>query len=127
MPLQTRSCPYRYLCESVSHKNCRLLAVCCLLNISISLVSPRLPAMGFAFAFSSRPPGRVPSKTTQGQFGALGSKLYQMLAKGHHDLKLSKEHMARITLWLDCNSVFFGAYKNVEAQLSGEYVKPELD
>jgi len=32
----------------------------------------------------------------------------------------------RITLWLDCNSEFLGAYENAPAQARGEVVHPEL-
>jgi len=66
-------------------------------------------------------------RTIPGHFGARASKLYQMIEKGHHDLKLSKEDLHRITLWLDCNSDFFGAYKNTLAQAEGKVVTPELE
>ena len=39
--------------------------------------------------------------------------------KGHHDVRLTKEELHRITLWLDCNSDFFGAYEDTEAQSGG--------
>lgn len=65
--------------------------------------------------------------TTPGQFGARASKLYQMLAKGHHDLKLSKEDLYRISLWLDCNSDFFGSYENLDEQFEGKVVIPRLE
>jgi hypothetical protein len=61
-----------------------------------------------------------------GQVGARASKLYQMLAKGHHDLKLSPEELRRITLWLDCNSNFYGAYTEPEKQARGGVVPPKL-
>ena len=67
------------------------------------------------------------SRTVAGKFGAKASKLYAMLRKGHNDVKLSKEDMHRITLWLDCNSEFYGAYKNTEAQSRGEPVRAALD
>ena len=66
-------------------------------------------------------------RTIPGKFGARASRLYQMLAKGHNKLQLSTEDMHRITLWLDCNSDFFGAYKNTEAQARGEIVQPTLE
>jgi hypothetical protein len=67
--------------------------------------------------------------TVPGQFGAKASKLYQMLAKSHHDLKLSDEDLHRITLWLDCASMFYGVYEKEggEAQLRGEIAKPTLE
>jgi len=67
-------------------------------------------------------------RTTPGQFGAKASKLYAILQKGHYDVKLSAEEMHRITLWLDCCSVFYGVYEKEggEAQLRGEVVQPTL-
>ena len=50
-----------------------------------------------------------------------------MLAKGHNDVKLSKEDMHRITLWLDSNSDFFGSYENIGAQAKGEVVAPTME
>ncbi len=59
-----------------------------------------------------------------GQVGALASRLYPLLAKGHHDVKLTPAEMRRITLWLDCNSNFFGAYTDADKQARGEVVRP---
>jgi len=67
------------------------------------------------------------SESTPGQFGALGSRLWKQLNAGHHDLKLSPADLHCITLWLDCNSVFFGAYDRLDAQARGELVKPALE
>ncbi|MBE3070502.1 MAG: hypothetical protein IMZ66_09740, partial [Planctomycetes bacterium] len=68
-------------------------------------------------------------RTTPGKFGALGSKLYAMLAKGHHDLKVPDEDLHRLALWLDCCSMFYGVYEKEggEAQLRGEVVRPTLE
>lgn len=85
------------------------------------------PLKGFAFAFSSRPPDRTPTETTPGAFGARASKLYQMLCKGHHDVKLSSEEMRRITTWLDCNSVFFSSHNELDEQIAGKLVRPVLE
>jgi hypothetical protein len=85
------------------------------------------PQKGFAFSFSARPPERTPTKTTPGKFGARASKLYQMLSKGHHDVKLTDEELKRITLWLDCNSNFYGAYHDLEKQAKGEVVMPLIE
>lgn len=49
-------------------------------------------------------------RTTPGRFGARASKLLKLLQKGHYDVKLSEDERRRITLWLDCNSDFFGSY-----------------
>lgn len=68
-------------------------------------------------------------RTTPGKFGAIGSKLYPMLAKGHNNVKLTPEDMHRITVWLDSCSMFYGVYEKEggEAQLRGEVVKPTLE
>lgn len=66
------------------------------------------------------------SYSIPGQEGARVSKLYKILAEGHHDVELTAEEMRRITLWLDCNSNFYGAYYDDKKQASGEVVKPLL-
>ena len=68
-------------------------------------------------------------RTTPGRFGARASKLYQVLNKGHYDVKLSAEEMHRLTLWLDCSSLFYGVYEKEggEAQLRGEIARPTLE
>lgn len=67
------------------------------------------------------------SKTYPGKFGAMGSKLYPMLKKGHGKVKLSPEEMRCLTLWLDCNSDFYGTYENLEEQQKGEIIHPILE
>lgn len=64
------------------------------------------------------------SYSIPGQDGACASKLYPILKKGHYDVQLTPEEMRRITLWLDCNSNFYGAYMETEKQARGEIVKP---
>ena len=67
------------------------------------------------------------SKTYPGKFGALASGLDGLLRKGHHDVKLTPEEWRRLTLWLDCNSDFYGTYENLSAQNRGEVVWPQLE
>lgn len=67
-----------------------------------------------------------PERSIPGDVGARASKLYPLLTKGHYGVELSPEEMRRITLWLDCNSVFFGAYHDLDKQLSGETIMPRL-
>ena len=57
---------------------------------------------------------------------AYASKLYELLKTGHYDVKLSPEEMHRLTLWLDCSSLFYGVYEKEggEAQLRGEIARP---
>jgi len=68
-------------------------------------------------------------RTTPGRFGARASKLYAMLEKGHHDLKLTPADLHRLTLWLDSCSIFYGVYEREggQAQLRGEVVLPTLE
>jgi hypothetical protein len=62
-----------------------------------------------------------------GQIGARKSRLYQMLKKGHHGLELSAEDLHRLTLWMDCNSDFYGAYEKLVEQKDGKVVWPSLE
>jgi len=85
---------------------------------------------GYAFFYGSPDWGYdrwTPAVTIPGQFGARASRLYAILEQGHYDVKLSKEEMYRITLWLDSNSDFFGSYENIEAQARGEIVQPTME
>jgi len=68
-------------------------------------------------------------RTTPGQFGALASPLYKLLQAGHHDVQLPPEDLHRLTLWLDCTSMFYGVYEKDEgvAQLRGEVARPTLE
>ncbi len=67
------------------------------------------------------------SRTIPGRFGAHAAPLLKYLDNRHHGVHLSAEDFHRITLWLDCNSEFFGAYENTAAQSRGEIVWPLLD
>jgi len=66
------------------------------------------------------------SRSIAGKFGAKASPLFQMLEKGHHKLKLPPEDLYRLTLWLDSNSEFYGAYYDTQKQAAGEIVLPDL-
>jgi hypothetical protein len=61
-----------------------------------------------------------------GEDGARVSKLYRLLARGHHDVALPPDDLRRLTLWLDCNSNFYGAYHATAAQAKGEIVQPRF-
>ncbi len=67
------------------------------------------------------------SRTLAGSFGAHASELLQYLDSTHHGVKLTQEEYYRFTLWMDCNSEFYGAYHNTEKQGKGELVKPLMD
>ena len=66
------------------------------------------------------------SRSIAGATGARASNLWQILANGHHKVSLPAEDLRRITLWLDCNSNFFGAYHDTARQLTGETVQPAV-
>lgn len=66
-------------------------------------------------------------RSTPGKFGARASKLANLLEAGHEGVELTDEEFYRITLWLDCNSDFFGAYENIDAQSEGKIVYPTLE
>jgi len=67
------------------------------------------------------------SRTVPGKFGARASKLLNYMDERHYGVKLSEEDFHRMTLWLDCNSEFFGSYENTIAQAKGRIVQPTLD
>jgi len=68
------------------------------------------------------------SRSVPGKIGAKASKLLAHLTKpkGHHDLKLTPEELYRITLWIDCNTNFYGAYFETAKQARGELVMPTV-
>lgn len=66
------------------------------------------------------------SRTIAGAFGARASKLLDYLGPEHYDVALTAVERRRISLWLDCNSEFYGAYEDTVAQARGEVVWPGL-
>ncbi len=81
----------------------------------------------YVFFFGIDARWETQTMTTPGQFGARVSKLYQMLEKGHHEVKLSADDMHRLSLWMDSNSDFFGSYDNTKEQADGKVVQPALE
>jgi hypothetical protein len=67
------------------------------------------------------------SRTTAGQFGAQAAPLLPYLDRRHYGVNLSPQDFHRVTLWLDCNSEFYGAYEDTTAQALGKVVHPNLD
>jgi hypothetical protein len=65
-------------------------------------------------------------KTIAGEFGARVAPLRAYLDADHYEVNLTDDEFRRIALWLDCNSEFYGAYENTEAQSRGEVVQPSL-
>lgn len=68
----------------------------------------------------------TPPYTEPGRFGAYASPLYAMLAKGHHDVKLSGEEMRRLVLFMESNASFLGHDHDARAQADGWVVYPVL-
>ena len=68
-------------------------------------------------------------RTTPGEFGASASRLFALLDRGHHDVKLSPDDRHRLAVWLDSCSLFYGVYEKEGgiAQLRGEVVQPTLE
>lgn len=66
------------------------------------------------------------SYSTAGEVGALASTLLPFLEPGHYGVQLTDAERLRITLWLDCNSVFYGAYHDAGKQAQGELIMPWL-
>ncbi|MGM0487900.1 MAG: discoidin domain-containing protein [Planctomycetota bacterium] len=67
------------------------------------------------------------SRSIAGEVGARVAPLMDYLDERHYGVNLSDEELYRLTLWLDCNSEFYGSYENTEAQARGEIVQPTLD
>ena len=67
------------------------------------------------------------SYSIPGNIGARASRLFPLLDTGHEGVTLTPEEMRRITVWLDGNSPFYGAYHDTLAQARGEQVMPVLE
>jgi len=67
------------------------------------------------------------SRTVPGKFGARAAPLLDYLGPDHYGVDLPPGAFHRVTLWLDLNSEFYGAYERTEAQARGEVVEPSLE
>ena len=67
------------------------------------------------------------TRTIAGKFGARAAKLLDYLDQQHYGVRLSPEDCHRLILWLDCNSEFYGAYEQPQAQSLGIHVRPSID
>jgi hypothetical protein len=67
------------------------------------------------------------SRTLPGAFGARASALLRYLDERHYGVRLADEDFHRVTLWLDCNSEFLGAYEAPAAQARGDVIQPSLE
>ena len=62
------------------------------------------------------------SYSVPGEVGARASALLRILESGHYGVALPPDDLYRITLWMDCNSVFYGSYDHLEEQARGAYI-----
>ncbi len=67
-----------------------------------------------------------PPYTEPGKFGAYASPLYAMLAKGHHEVKLTDEELRRLVLFMESNASFLGHDHDARAQADGWVIYPVL-
>jgi len=90
----------------------------------------------YAFYFVGGGDNFVPyhggSRSTPGRFGSHYARMGKAMLSSTHrqardDGRFTEEDMRRVTLWLDCASDEFGAYRDVNRQRSGQLVWPELD
>jgi hypothetical protein len=66
------------------------------------------------------------ARSEAGKVGARASRLLSYLEPTHHEVRLNPEELRRITLWLDCNSNFYGAYHDLKAQGEGQNIAPAV-
>ena len=83
-----------------------------------------------SFTYWGAPEGNYEPRTEPLRFGAIASKLTNILEKGHYDVNLTDEEWERLNVWIDTNALFYGAF-NVEDQArqqNGERIDgPELE
>jgi hypothetical protein len=74
-------------------------------------------------------PHRARTRSTPGQVGAHSSRLYKLLTTGSHadKVQLTDAQLRTITLWLDLNSPFLGAYHDLKEQQEGKKVLPRVE
>ncbi|MCL1919890.1 MAG: NPCBM/NEW2 domain-containing protein [Kiritimatiellaeota bacterium] len=65
--------------------------------------------------------------TVPGKFGALASKVYPMLAKGHNDVELTPAELRRLAIWLDSNGLFHGHDLHLKEQSLGQIIPPDME
>ena len=67
------------------------------------------------------------SRTVPGRFGARNSRMGRALLSKTHQGQVSADEFRRVILWLDCNSLRLGAFRDEAKQVRGEVVWPQLD
>lgn len=73
-----------------------------------------VPRFGGRNQIQVTPPG--------GLYGARGSRLMKLLSSRHYDAQLTPDELRRVAAWIDCNAIFYGAYRPEDQarQLRGE-------
>ncbi|MDO4550055.1 MAG: NPCBM/NEW2 domain-containing protein [Planctomycetia bacterium] len=61
-------------------------------------------------------------KTLPLKFGTYASPLYKILKDTHYGVRLSSEEWERLTLWMDTNCDFYGAYDEMKPQREGKII-----
>ncbi len=86
---------------------------------SYNALAPMVP-----FTAWSTPETNDEPKTRPGRFGAIASRLMDMLLQGHQDVRLSDEDMERLVTWMDANALFYGTFdpQDQARQLLGERI-----
>lgn len=62
-----------------------------------------------------------------GKVGARGSKLYAMLKRGHHGVKLDAEEWRRLTIFMDAQGAYISHDYKAKEQCEGKVVEPSLE
>ena len=59
-----------------------------------------VPRFGGRNQIQITPPG--------GSYGALGSRLIELIRNGHEEVQLSRDELGRLAAWIDLNAIFYG-------------------
>ena len=68
-----------------------------------------------------------PAYTAPCTTGARASRLYAILKKGHHDVKLTPEEWERLLVFMGSNAQYMGHDYKIDAQRDGKEVPPPLE
>ncbi len=73
------------------------------------------------------PEGDWTAPLMPGEFHVETSELFQILRKGHHNVKLDKEAWDRLTTWVDLNLPFHGTWTEANGRIPRNYEKRRYD
>jgi hypothetical protein len=90
------------------NRSCEELITKGMVNFIQEWTGPRMkdPPPYFTVGGSMAHAPAVPPYT----YGSHQSKLVDVLRKGHHDVKLSREEFIKLVTWVDANAPFYGSY-----------------